>query len=199
MAKVNLGQVRKIIDAEGLVNVDILAKALHLNEAQACRLIRACWDRGLLLPVREAYFAPGVGDEPVKFRDVRRSVSDQAQRWYKPYLEALRDYFTDPGCLHALTVNDAIELLDCTPNIARKALKMMAMMGELKEEEASTGGAYGHRPLIWYKTDQDWEKRNRQFIEAAKSKTRKPKRAHPRAIEEEEVYVEGVVGLGDRV
>jgi hypothetical protein len=148
-----LKDVVKLADT-GFVSIARLEKELSLPRDKACRALLACWDRGLLLPVVESYFAPPQADgTPVQMRN---SENASRESWYAEEVKQLRQVFSEhdeDGELIpvALTVNDLKEELgiDGRANPLRQALKFLVEQGEIQSFTATAGGAFGHRPIIY--------------------------------------------------
>lgn len=141
-----LKDVMELAETQGHISADSISKTFDLDLMKACDVLKACWDKGLLLPVDVAWFAPPVDGEPMKY--TREHSIANKEKWYRDELDALRGAFEEDEAL-ALTVTDAAKLLKMNPNKIRKVLKLMEELGELVSAESEFGGAFGHKPIIF--------------------------------------------------
>lgn len=167
------------------ISVEILVKAFpDVDEDKACRILKACWDRGLLLPAAKAWFGlPVEGSLPWSTDDQRRAghsasigktwSSDRKVKYYRDELEKINKFYDELGM--GITVNDVRAIFDCTHERARLFLRVLVEAGELIEQEATAGGAYGRRPKIYARDNQDYLRRNSVFIEEAPLKEERRK------------------------
>lgn len=172
-----LKDVVKLARSRGLINIDLIAQSLQISEDQACRALKACWDRGLLMPVLTAYFA-----EPIQGKPAQMGVGGDAKRraaWYRPEVRAIEDML-DARSGMGVTVREVVQELRVADNRARNALSLMVETGVLVKGTASAGGAYGHRPLIFGRDLEAIAARDQLYLDkASKKRKSKPKRGRP--------------------
>lgn len=136
----------------GFVSIARLESELGLPRDKACRALLLCWQKGLLNPVVEAYFAEPVDGMPAQMKAVTYS---SRETWYVEELDQLRSVFNETvdglPVKVGVTVNDLKDILeiDGRANPLRQALKVLVDSGEIMAFTATAGGAYGRRPIIY--------------------------------------------------
>lgn len=157
------------------VTVAVLSEEFDLSTDKACRVLKACWDRGLLAPTDMSWFTiPGDDGLPLKMRSARGATT--RSEWHKKSLDAIRAMVADDPTM-ALTVRDVEKELD-TPNVkARNALKLLVELGELVSREAAVGGLYGKRPVLFGVDEAAIAAREDQIELERKAKTAERKAA----------------------
>jgi len=164
MKEVRMVKAKEIValcEDSGWVSAVKISEAFDIPLDKACLALKLCWDKGLLMPVDRAWFAPPTEDGlPLQFAGVKGQLN--RERWYLPYLNMLRELWANDPML-ALTVNDTAELLDISQNTARKVLYHLADLGEVRQYEAKKGGAFGHKPRIFGLDEQAIKERERQL------------------------------------
>lgn len=175
-----LSSVIKACRVRGFITVESLETEFDLSEDQACKVIKACFDKGLLLPTRQSFFTePDEDGSPIDWRS-RTSPGSANRRalWYKPELAAIREYVKEHGGV-GVTINDLAEKLEIHGNRLRKALSVLVDLGELQSREAKVGGAFGRHPVIWGVTNKAIDAREqvlRQHVEEVKKQGKKVKK-----------------------
>lgn len=183
---VKLSDVVKLADSQGFVSVARLQEAYQLAPDKACRALLLACDRGLLMPVAEAFFARPINGLPISMRE---KVSPSKRAWYKEELALLEEHFNtvDDGDTEAIatanTVNEIRDIFEIDPedraklNRVRAALKVLVSEGRIKAVPASAGGAFGHRPII-YGNDDDAIKAKDKLIGVMAEKRKKERAAN---------------------
>lgn len=166
-----LKELTAFIELKGFVSPQMIADEFDVDLVKACDIVKACWDRGLLLPVNRAFFAIPSDDGAPPMWDMAAD-SSRKQLWYRPEIDAIRKLFAEDPTL-AVTVNDMAKLMEVHPNRARKVLYLMAESGELIQEQAEAGGAYHKPPFIFALSKDHIRTREKQAI--AESVARKKK------------------------
>ena len=165
--------VVELAESRGFVNISLLQGHFDLTVAQACRALQACWERGLLLPTMESFFAKPVDGRPTAFREGRESRG----KWYEPQTTKIKELLESQEGV-GVTVRDVERALDISNGQARAALKYMVEVGQLAVGEASTGGLYGKRPTIYGVDEVAISRRDDQIYEDREAK--KSERAQAR-------------------
>lgn len=180
----NLRDVMRWAEDTGFVSVFGLQEAFGIDAVKACRVLKVCWDRGLLMPVDKAFFAPPVDGRPFRMtEDSRGEARKRRLQWYRPELALVQAYFEqDPE--GSLTVQEAMRNFDLEMNRARNALNLLTDEGVLIRREATSGGVFGRRPFIYALSPNGIVKGDEQVkVETLK---RKAERKGRKAVEAED-------------
>lgn len=158
--------VKELVDRQGFVSVESLMANFDLDMQRASEVIKACWDRGLLLPTTRSWFAvpDKNGETPLP-----RSSAKMAAGYHHKELEVLRGLWKEDEAL-ALTVYDAVDILEVHPNKARKVLELMYTTGEVMRAESTFGGAFGKKPFIYAKSYEFIGERNTKLKAEAEAR-----------------------------
>lgn len=168
-----LKEVQELVEDKGMVNVELIMEHFGVDSAKACRILQACWNKGKISPVRQAYFAQPTedGSAPVWTKGmVGPSVGlKRRESWFAKEIELVLDYMNaDPDEGKGIFDLTAVPTLQeiALPSL-RKVMKLLVERGDLKKMQADAGGAFGHKPDIYGFTEQALQRRNQRYIETA--------------------------------
>lgn len=189
----NVREVKKLVSERGVINLVIIQDEWGVDINEAYRILKACLDRGLLLPVDRAYFAfPDEEGLPIQYGS--SAGRRNREQWWQKELDVIRPMLEEEDA--ALTITDVVAVADLNRERVRKTFELLVELGECVKFEAAFGGAFGRKPYIYTKNPENVASRNTKLrIEAkerreartAKSKaTRDKKRKTNRAAEREE-------------
>lgn len=175
MTKLKTKDVLSIVDEKGHVSAADIAGAFDIPIEKACDVLKACWERGLLLPFDTTWFARPINGKPVALTG--QAGRQNKEKWYRDEIAEISQAFGEDESL-ALTVRDTTDRFNIPVNKARKILNLMVELEYLISEEAGTGGAFGRRPIIYSinrdniasrETDLEVETQHRRQVRKAKA------------------------------
>lgn len=167
---VKKSEMMGLIESRGYVTPRVVAEEFGVTELQACNLIKACWNKGLLSPLYGSWFTlPGEDGGPQP-KPSAEEVNRRRLSWYRPELELVRQIWeNDPHA--AVTLMDGVEETGITLNRLRKVMNLLVETGELITTQAEYGGAFGRKPLIYSKDLEYVAERNAKLEGEAKART----------------------------
>lgn len=168
---VKKSEMKAFIEMRGYVTVHMVTEEFGVTELQACNLIKACWDRGLLAPLPGSWFTlPGEDGGPQP-KPPAEEVNRRRLSWYRPELERVRKIWEDDPHA-AVTLMDGVEETGITLNRLRKVFNLLVETDELITTQAEYGGAFGRKPLIYSKDLEQVAERNAKLEGEAKARTK---------------------------
>lgn len=179
---IKLKEVISYAKRRDYVNIIMLADRFDIEEDQACQVIKACWDRGLLLPTDQSYFTLPKEDGGIRSFQSKKKKGDNTKEKVLTFMQSRPDV--------GVSVNDVATALDITPPTARFALRALVAKEVLFEEIASSGGSFGQLPVIWGLSEDALAARDKIFAEATEHRKKKEKGKKAKASTKESVVGE---------
>lgn len=150
------------VDDKGYVTIESIQAYFDLTEDQACRALRACWERGLLSPMTTSFFARPVDGAAPKLRGGRSRST-----WHEPNMKKIRDLLDDRGGV-GVAATDVAQALDVSRGTAVNVLRLMVDREELIEKQSEFGGSFGKNPMVWGRTPEEIAAREQVFKDRVK-------------------------------
>lgn len=176
--KLDVKKLKSVVKARGYVSTEMIAKSLDLTIEEARRAVKACYDRGLLIPSDRSYFVLTQEDgTPVPWEGQGREIRDTRVKRIKQLLHEHPDI--------GVIVKDIEEAFDppLANSTTRKLLKDLVEEGTLVMGKSAVRPPFmGHFTFIFGLTQEAIDNRDAEFLEeveqrvaAKKSKNKKVK------------------------
>jgi hypothetical protein len=173
MAKVTRERILALQQEKGFLNARLFAEHFDLPLPKAYQVLKACWDKGLLVPVDLAFFALPENDGTARFKS--KSGQTQKESYYRPEFDAVRKLWEENPDT-AFTLREVKNITQLDQARLRKVLYYMEETGEVHKAQADAGGMYGRPPLLFAKSYAALSSKNEDIVAKVRAKEQAKKK-----------------------